>query len=225
MRNKYKMFPLVFLLFGLILISAIAGSSIRKHVKNSGNNNATSKNVSINKTLSIEKEGKKEEKIFFNKPEKAPSKTSIKVYKKRRIMELYGDGELIGRFKIGLGRSPEGDKEKEGDNRTPEGSYYICYKNSQTKYSYFIGISYPNIKDAENGLNRGVINQATYNKIKKAIDNNQQPLWNTPLGGAVGIHGGGTKYDWTYGCIALSNEDLDILKQYTPMKTPIDIYK
>lgn len=61
----------------------------------------------------------------------------VKIYKERRIIELYGDNKLIGRFKMALGRVPQGKKQREGDNKTPEGNYYICYINSKTKYKYF----------------------------------------------------------------------------------------
>ncbi len=226
MKNKYKFFPLAFLIFGIFLIVLISGSSIRKYIKEDvkTKSDKNPKQVSVGKNVKDVKENK-EDTIFFNKPEAVPEKVSIKVYKKRRILELYDNNKIIGRFKIGLGRAPEGDKEKEGDNKTPEGTYYMCYRNGNSKYTYFIGISYPNVKDAKRGLDQGIINQTTYNRIKRAIEAKQQPPWNTPLGGAVGLHGGGTKYDWTYGCMALSDEDINILKQYAPNKTPIEIYK
>ncbi|WP_027623086.1 hypothetical protein [Clostridium lundense] len=62
-----------------------------------------------------------------------------------------------------------------------------------------MGISYPNIEDGKTGLKNGSIDNNIYNQIKKAIEKKSLPPWNTPLGGAVGIHGGGAKYDWTYG--------------------------
>lgn len=224
MSKKYKFFPLMFLIFGVVLITLISGSSIRKHIKTMGKSDEQSGKLSVE--ASKEDKSKSEDsKIFFNKPEIKPSNTLVKVYKDKRILELYGDEKLIGRFKIGLGRDPWLDKEKEGDNRTPEGTYYICTKTSETKYTYYMGLSYPSIKDAQKGLDKGLINQDTYNRIKKAIDAKQQPPWNTTLGGAVGIHGGGNKDNWTYGCIAMSNEDINILKQYTPFKTPVEIYK
>lgn len=220
--KKYKLFPLMFLIFGVVLITLISGYSIRKHIKSMGKSDQQSGKMPVEAS----KEDKSEDsKIFFNKPESKPSQTLVKVYKDKRILELYGDEKLIGRFKIGLGRDPWSDKEKEGDNRTPEGTYYICTKTSETKYTYFMGLSYPGIKDAKKGLEKGLINEDTYNRIKKAIDAKQQPPWNTTLGGAVGIHGGGNKDNWTYGCIAMSNEDINILKQYTPFKTTVEIYK
>lgn len=168
---------------------------------------------------------KKDKELFFNPPKTMPSYTSIKVYKEDRILELFGDNKLLGRFKIGLGRSPVGTKHKEGDNKTPEGKYYICTKNDNTKYTYFMGISYPNIEDGKTGLKNGSIDDTTYNEIKKAIDKKTLPPWNTHLGGAVGIHGGGAKYDWTYGCIAVSDEDIKILWKYCNIGTSVEIFK
>jgi hypothetical protein len=222
MKNEYKKFPLVFLIFGVFIIVLISGVSMKKYVKTK--EEASAKQISAQKNSDSIKE-KEKDKLFFNKPENMPKKTSIKVYKKRRVLELYAEDKLIGRFKIGLGKVPEGDKEKEGDNKTPEGSYYICYRNGNTKYYYFMGISYPNIKDAKRGLEQGVIDKVTYNRINKAIEEEKQPPWNTILGGAIGLQGGGNNNDYSYGSIALTNEDINILKQYVPNKTSVEIYK
>lgn len=216
--KRYKAIPIIFLIFGAVLITLISGYSIRKHIKTMSNSNQQSGKASVEAS-------KEDSKIFFNKPQVMPAQALIKVYKEKRILELYGDEKLLGRFQITLGRDPGAAKEKEGDARTPEGTYYICSKTSETKYTYFMGLSYPNIEDAQKGLEKGIINQNTYNRIKKAIDSKQQPPWNTMLGGAIGIHGGGNKDNWTYGCIAMSNEDINILKVYTPFKTTVEIYK
>jgi len=165
------------------------------------------------------------EKIFYKKPKVKSEKTEIKVYKKDRILELYSDGELIGRFKIALGGSPDGNKKKEGDKKTPEGKYYICTRNGDSKFKLFLGLSYPDVKVAEIGFSQGLINKDTYNKIELAQEFKNQPPWNTPLGGEVGIHGGGANSDWTAGCIALSDEDIKIIWEYAPMKTPVEIYQ
>lgn len=237
MKGKDKAFPIIFLIFGIVLITAISGLSIKKYVKNQNTSSEKLQQISLENSKSADTKNSDKDtikdkgtnsndlKIFFNKPENIPSQSLIKVYKEKRILELYGDEKLIGRFKIALGRNPLGDKEKEGDNKTPEGSYYICSKVSKTKYTYFMGISYPNTKDAQNGLDKGLIDKETYDTIKKAIEEKKQPPWDTPLGGAIGIHGEGTKSDWTYGCVALSNEDINVIKQYTPIGTAVEIYK
>lgn len=219
MPKRYISFPLIFLIFGAILITLISGYSISEYVKTKNKLDSEAMKASVN-NKKIE-----ESKLFFNKPDTAPSETLVKVYKDKRTLELYCDQKLIGRFKIALGKEPFKDKEKQGDNRTPVGTYYICSKSKETRYTYFLGISYPSIKDAQSGLDKGIIDQNAYNRIKKAIDQNHQPPWNTPLGGAIGIHGGGTKDNWTSGSIAVSDEDINILKQYTPLKTPVEIYE
>ncbi|WP_125152972.1 L,D-transpeptidase family protein [Clostridium rectalis] len=180
-------------------------------------------NFNLDTSKSTSKENNN--KIFFTQPSAAPSSTLLKVYKRNRTMELYGDNKLIGRFKISSGRSPKGTKRIEGDCKTPEGKYYICSKTQNTKYTLFMGISYPNINDAYNGLNNKIIDKKTYDTIKKSNSNRTLPPWNTPLGGAVGIHGGGTKYDWTYGCVAVSDSDIKTLWKYCTYKTPVEIYK
>lgn len=164
-------------------------------------------------------------KVFFIEPKTMPDTTSIKVYKELRVLELYGDNSLIGRFKIALGGSPIGDKNIEGDSKTPEGEYYICTRNDKSKFTLFLGLSYPNINDAKRGLEAGLIDEKTFSDISRTIEQNKRPTWNTSLGGAVGIHGKGNSHDWTLGCIALSDEDIKILWKYVPLKTKVDIYK
>ncbi len=163
--------------------------------------------------------------LFFEVPEQVPEKTFIRIYKSQRLLELFADEKLIGRFKIALGRSPEGHKTKEGDSKTPEGKYYICTRNANSSFHKFLGLSYPNTEDARNGLQQGLINSSTFQSIRASQEHRQQPPWNTPLGGAVGIHGGGYESDWTLGCIALTNQDIDILWKYAPLKTGVEIFE
>lgn len=148
----------------------------------------------------------------------------LKIYKEKRILELYGDDKLIGSFKIALGGVPIGGKDKEGDKKTPEGKYYICTRNDKSKYRLFLGLNYPNLEDAKRGLQNGLIEEHTFKEINTEIRGGKRPDWNTPLGGAVGIHGGGNIGNWTAGCIALSDDDIEIIWKYTKMNTPVEIY-
>jgi murein L,D-transpeptidase YafK len=162
--------------------------------------------------------------LFFDKLQEFSTNVEIKVYKSNRRLELYSEGELQGRFKIALGSKSIGDKEKEGDRKTPEGAYYICTRNDKSKYTLSLGISYPNIKDAQKGLNQKLIDKSTFNNISQAINNKKRPPWDTKLGGEIMVHGGGNNIDWTWGCIALSDEDIMILWEYVIIGTPITIY-
>ena len=154
-----------------------------------------------------------------------PQGTLIKIFKQERVLKLYVNGELTNSFRIGLGSSPIGDKNQEGDRRTPTGKYYICTRNDKSRFTLFLGINYPNIKDAARGLQNGLINQQTFEEIKYANERKLQPPWKTPLGGEVGIHGGGNSSDWTWGCIALSDDDIRTLWRYAQLKTPVEIYE
>jgi murein L,D-transpeptidase YafK len=132
----------------------------------------------------------------------------IRIYKADRKLDFLVDGEIRNTFRIGLGFTPAGGKSREGDGRTPEGEYYICTKNLKSKFTLFLGISYPNIADAEKGFDRGIIDAAELEEIRKAIAEKRRPNWDSQLGGQIGIHGKGNAFDWTAGCIALNDEDI-----------------
>ena len=126
-------------------------------------------------------------------------------------------------YPIGLGWTPIGDKEKEGDGKTPEGTYYVCSRNSASRFYLSLGLSYPNKEDAYEGLEAGLIDQNTYNQIEDAINREVQPPWNTTLGGEIMIHGHGSHSDWTAGCIAVDDDIMDILWENCRMGTTVII--
>lgn len=160
--------------------------------------------------------------LLQTRPEQ-PQQIEVRIYKAERKLVLYGDGNIIGIFKTALGFMPVGDKEKEGDGKTPEGSFVICYINDATPFLYFYGLNYPKREDGERGLKQGLISQQEYQQIAAASQTGSIPLWKTPLGGEVGIHGGGNWMDWTQGCVAVSDSDILILKKYLKLGTPIEI--
>ncbi|MBI4752075.1 MAG: L,D-transpeptidase family protein [Acidobacteria bacterium] len=149
----------------------------------------------------------------------------IKIFKGTRRIELWAEQKLVKSYKVGLGSSPVADKEREGDFRTPEGKFYVCTRNEQSKFHLFLGVSYPNKEDAQRGLASGLITQEQHDAIVDAQTKQERPPWNTPLGGEVGVHGHGSSCDWTWGCIAVENEEIEELWLACPMKTPITIAK
>lgn len=94
----------------------------------------------------------------------------IIVYKGARRLELWQDTKLIGDYPIGLGFTPEGHKEIEGDGKTPEGNYYVCTRNDKSKYYLSLGVSYPSIVDAKRGLEAGLITSQEHDTIINAIN-------------------------------------------------------
>ena len=158
--------------------------------------------------------------LWFDKPIKNPR---IVVYKTARKLELYSDKTLVRTYRVGLGFSPVADKVREGDGATPEGDFYVFVKNNKSAYYLSLGVSYPNVEDAERGLRDGLITKAQYQTIVDAQRRKVGPPQYTKLGGLIYIHGNGASSDWTWGCVALENEDMKELFDSVVVGTPVSI--
>jgi len=160
---------------------------------------------------------------LFPLPDPDNGEVRIIVKKSQRILELWQGDLLIGSYSIGLGWEPVGHKQVEGDGRTPEGEYYVCLRNGNSRFYKSLGVSYPNKTDAAAALEDGRIDQSTYNRIARAIDRGECPDWYTAMGGNILIHGLGETSDWTAGCVGVDNDVMDILYDYCPIGTRITI--
>jgi hypothetical protein len=160
----------------------------------------------------------------------------IVILKSHRRLELYDGTKLVKTYRVSLGANPQGQKTQRGDGRTPEGNFFICTRNdSTTAFHRFMGLSYPALPDAKNGLVRGQISAREYLAITRRLSSRTAPLWGTRLGGWVGIHGEGSgrvalkerrernSADWTAGCIALSNAEAAELFRATRIGTLVTI--
>ena len=152
----------------------------------------------------------------------------IVVTKSEHRLVLYdAAGNEIKEYRAGFAQNPVGAKEKQGDKKTPEGEYYICVKNAASKFHKALGLSYPDSDDAERGFEAGLITQEQKDSIDAAIAAGGKPDWYTALGGEIMIHGQkgqlGSGSNWTTGCIALNNEDIDDLWNYTEVGTKVTI--
>jgi murein L,D-transpeptidase YafK len=157
-------------------------------------------------------------------PLKLPlTKPKIIVKKGRRQLLLYSSDQLVRTYHVGLGLSPLSDKVRAGDRRTPEGDFYIFTKNDKSAFYLSLGLSYPNAPQAERGLRDGLINRAQYEAILRALKAGKAPPQNTRLGGDIYIHGHGAASDWTWGCVALENEDIRDLFNAVSVGTPVTI--
>ena len=148
---------------------------------------------------------------------------ALLIYKARRELELYDGERLVKTYRIALGLNPVDDKRKEGDGCTPEGEFYICTKNDRSRFHLFLGLSYPNQEDAERGLENGLITEEEHQLILDALAERKRPLWDTRLGGEIGIHGGGADAHWTQGGIALDNKDIEELFMVVDLGSPVKI--
>lgn len=157
-------------------------------------------------------------------PLQLPLKSPKLVVKKaERKLFVYSANKLVRTYRIGLGLSPVGDKVRSGDHRTPEGDYYIFTRNDKSAFYLSLGISYPNIAHAERGLRDGLITRTQYDAIVRANRAKRTPPQNTRLGGTIYIHGNGASSDWTWGCVALENEDIRELFNSISVGTPVTI--
>jgi len=152
---------------------------------------------------------------------------AIHVWKSRHEMTLQEGDRTLRTFTIALGIDPGAGKLLRGDGRTPQGTYYICEKRPHSRFHRFLGISYPNTDDAERAFAEHLISADEWADIFFANQRQSTPPWSTAMGGHVGIHGyGGRKpipVDWTLGCIAVSDPDIDYLYDRVPLGTPVVI--
>ena len=127
-------------------------------------------------------------------------------------MIVYSNGDELKTYKISLGREPVGKKEFEGDKKTPKGFYFINDKNSNSEFHLNLGISYPNESDKKNAekLNKNPGGQIKIHGLKNGL-------------GFIGkFH---RFFDWTLGCIAVTNKEIEELYKNIPIGTEIEIIK
>jgi murein L,D-transpeptidase YafK len=134
----------------------------------------------------------------------------VLVFKHDHELRLLSGGKVFKTYKIALGGDPIGAKTQQGDHKTPEGTYLFDRRNANSKFHRALHISYPNAKDREQARKRGV-----------------------PPGGDIMLHGLPNGYgaigaahrlkDWTDGCIAVTNAEIDEIWALVPDGTPIEI--
>lgn len=136
-----------------------------------------------------------------------PEVTRLQMFKGDRNLFLFNNTSVLKAYRIDLGFAPEGPKQFEGDGKTPEGAYTVDRRNPDSLFHLSIGISYPNEAD-----------------IAFAAAQGREP------GGDIFIHGGprpgidAIKPDWTAGCIAVSDREIDDIYAMVRDGTPIDIF-
>jgi murein L,D-transpeptidase YafK len=135
-----------------------------------------------------------------------PRANHVVVSKKNRVLALMSGSATLKRYRINLGFTPEGHKTSSGDGRTPEGRYYIDRRNARSEFYLSLGISYPNILDVARARAMGV-----------------------DPGGNIFIHGGPRsaadrrKRDWTAGCIAVTDPEIEEIWSMVPTGVPVTI--
>lgn len=136
-----------------------------------------------------------------------PRTTHVVVSKTNRVLELHVGKQIYRRYAVDLGFEPKGHKTSSGDGRTPEGRYWIDRRNPRSEFFLSLGISYPNAIDLARAESMGV-----------------------DPGGDIFIHGEPmrtskrSRRDWTAGCIAVTNAEIEEIWALTPVGVPITIF-
>ncbi|MBE0601388.1 MAG: L,D-transpeptidase family protein [Firmicutes bacterium] len=147
----------------------------------------------------------------------------IIIHKGDRTLHLQDGDRVLLAAPIALGRVPQGAKTHEGDGKTPEGVYAVCLVKPDGKFGRSLGVSYPSLADARAALAAGAIGGDAFQAITDALDHGRRPPWGTALGGEIYIHEGGADGDWTEGCIALNEADMDVLFPHRALIESVEI--
>ena len=144
------------------------------------------------------------------KPASPKQADKIVIEKSKRTMTLWHGSEILKTYKVALGGQPVGAKDRQGDHKTPEGLYSVDRKNPASIFHRALHLSYPSTADRQRAAKMGV-----------------------SAGGDVEIHGLGDKFgwvgsahrlhDWTDGCIAVTNEEIDEIWPLVEIGTPVEI--
>lgn len=170
--------------------------------------------------------------VFFASTARAAEPLRIVVRKDRHLLQVFRGSTVIRQYRVSLGMSPSGRKEIRGDGKTPVGRYYVYDKRPSERFRWFLAISYPGSQDADLAFEAKRISPDTWADIWLADKMHEPPPWNTPLGSFVGIHGTGGVgrraklrwvSDWTDGCVALSDHDIDEIYAMIPVGSVVDI--
>lgn len=156
----------------------------------------------------------------------------VVVEKSVKKMTIFYQGKPVKSFLCVSGVNSQGDKERQGDNRTPEGTFFITDKERLNDDPYlgrkWVGLSYPDTIHAQKAMEDNLISINQYQEIVTANEEKVQPPQNTPLGGWIGIHGGREDLtqkgiNWTEGCLAMQDKDLEELYGIVQYGTPVII--
>lgn len=172
-------------------------------------------------TRSMEEFDKKLTAVGITRENFSPT---ILIRKRNREMLVLSDDIIVATYPVGLGRATIGIKLNGKDQKTPEGQYYICEKQSDHRYHLFLRINYPSPDDAKRGSVQQIVRPFEEAAILNTWEKNLCPPTNTALGGPLGVHGFGAESSWTTdGSLSMHNTHMEELFWNMATGTPIAI--
>jgi len=155
------------------------------------------------------------------------------ISKKNNELVVERSGQVVKKYHIASGKGGKGTKRLRGDSKTPLGMYRVASFKESSRFHFFIQLDYPNLIDAWYGYKNKVIDANNFKRIASAYKKREAPPQDTELGGFIGIHGLGItndeklniheSFNWTQGCIALTNEEINELKNFIAIGTQVII--
>ena len=171
--------------------------------------------------------------LFSFTPVLASEKIELIIDRSEHKLIVKKEGVTLRTFKVALGSGGRKAKAHEGDHKTPKGTYRISKIRDSKRFHMFLQLNYPNMKDAGRALKNHLISRKQYQDILDAHNYGKLPPQNTALGGQIGIHGIGFETkdkleihqiaDWTKGCIALRNDEVEELSRFIHVGTTVSI--
>lgn len=148
-----------------------------------------------------------------------------------RRLDVYRGYTLLARFRnIALGSGGPAPVHLEGDATTPLGEFRILHVNHNSRFHIFLALNYPTPVHVDRAREQGLIDAITHETFMNTVSLRRTPPQDTPLGGHIGIHGIGdgdpdihARFDWTRGCIALTNEQIEQLSRLVSPGTRVFI--
>jgi hypothetical protein len=143
------------------------------------------------------------------------------VYKERRRLYVVDTNVVVRDYPVGLGKQPWGDKEREGDGRTPEGAFMVFTKNSLPDHGLGLKMRKPAVSAAKSWPVAGRVPQVQFRHLAATSDRRSSKVSQSGWTGQFSIHGGGAQADWTDGSVALYPSDMEELSQVVGLGTPV----
>lgn len=150
--------------------------------------------------------------------------------KQRTVAVMHGSERVEIFHGAAFGRGGVAPFRREGDGKTPMGVFHVSWINPESSYHRFFGLDYPAASHAEEALRGRAIDERTYHAILAARRGGRVPPQDTALGGHIGIHGVGRHdpddhrlFDWTLGCVALRDDQIDALARWVSIGTMVVI--
>ena len=170
--------------------------------------------------------------LGFTGPIVAAEETWLSIDTSNATLLVKRGNRVVDKFNnISFGRDGVTERGLMGDDRTPLGTFRIAWINNHSQFHRFFGLNYPTKAHALPAYAEGLIDERTYDMIHSAIRAGRLPPQDTPLGGHVGIHGLGNadqrvhrQFNWTHGCVALTNQQIDRLSRWITKGTKVVIH-